>query len=387
MRAFSCVFPMLAMTVACGSSSSGISSDAGTPPGDGAAAALPFQPSNIALSDVAAQEAKAVAEDVTANCTIATDPTSPSQDCFHGPFVVVKQSDGSMVNMLVASSLTIEAAATIRVTGPVPLVLVSLGDVTLSGSIDGHSASLDVGPGGSPTAASNGPGMGAGGGAAGSGTTAVGGSGGSNCGVGGLGGGQTKAGTASGSADARPLKGGASGGGGQEGSGAGGGAIQIVASGTLTVGSSSFVSAGGEGGPIGGISASQNAGGGGSGGAILLEATTVALGGTLAANGGGGGGDYSGMGGADATSNATPAAGGAAGSSDGAGGSGAAGTSASGAAGTAPSMLNAGGGGGGAGWIRINTASGTATLGQVISPDPTTMCASVGTVREATAGP
>jgi hypothetical protein len=50
-------------------------------------------------------------------------------------------------------------------------------------------------------------------------------------------------------------------------------------------------------------------------------------------------------------------------------------------------MLNAGGGGGGAGWIRVNTASGTANLGQVTSPDLTTMCASVGTVRGATAGP
>jgi hypothetical protein len=38
------------------------------------------------------------------------------------------------------------------------------------------------------------------------------------------------------------------------------------------------------------------------------------------------------------------------------------------------------GGGGGAGRIRINTASGSATITGIVSPDPTTSCVSQGKI-------
>ncbi len=376
--------PAAALVAGCGTTASA-AGDAGST--DAAASALPFQPSNIASADINAQRAAAAAESISSDCVVKTDKTAPIQDCFASPIAVVAQADGTTVNLIVVASLQVAASATVRVTGAVPLIVVSLGDVTLAGAFDGHSASLNVGPGGAVGAQSNSAGSGPSGGTAAVATAAVGGSGGTFCGIGGLGGGQTLAGTSAGAADLRPLKGGSSGGGGSVGSGAGGGAIQISAAGTLTIASSGAISVGGQGGPIGGIAANQNAGGGGSGGGILLEATDVALAGTLAANGGGGGGDYSGTGGADATANATPAAGGAAGSSDGAGGTGAAAAASAGSAGTVPGGLNAGGGGGGAGWIRVNTASGAAVLGATVSPAAATACASVGKVRAANTAP
>jgi len=63
------------------------------------------------------------------------------------------------------------------------------------------------------------------------------------------------------------------------------------------------------------------------------------------------------------------------------GGVGSAGTTTTGSNGQA-SMSCATGGGGGAGWIRINTTSGSATLtGGVVSPDPTTPCTTQGTLK------
>jgi hypothetical protein len=64
-----------------------------------------------------------------------------------------------------------------------------------------------------------------------------------------------------------------------------------------------------------------------------------------------------------------------------AGGSGSAGKNVNGADGGAyapDAGAQVGAGGGGAGWIRINTATGMATIMGVISPDPTTKCFSHG---------
>jgi hypothetical protein len=45
-------------------------------------------------------------------------------------------------------------------------------------------------------------------------------------------------------------------------------------------------------------------------------------------------------------------------------------------------MVGEGGGGGGAGWIRINTTSGSATLtGGTVSPSAGTSCMSQGTLN------
>jgi hypothetical protein len=366
--------------------------DTALPDAEEAGAPLPFQPSNVTFASIDAQVAMAQAESVTTSCTVATTMSDPGGgDCFQSPIVAVTQPDGSSVNLVVVQSLTVAAGAVVRVTGEVPLVLVALGDITLSGTIDAHSALLNVGPGGGPPAASDAVGMGTGGGSAGSGADAIGGSGGSFCGLGGYGGGATAAATPAmpyGNADDRPLAGGSSGGGGDVGSGAGGGAVQIVSAGTITVATGGAINTGGEGGPIGGLAADQNAGGGGSGGAILLEATTVVVAGNLAANGGGGGGDYANPDGADATADATPAAGGAGGTDDAAGGDGSAGSTPSGGAGTAGTGgLNSGGGGGGAGRIRINTSTGTASITGVLSPSQMTACATVDTVRTSGSAP
>jgi hypothetical protein len=355
---------------------------------DSGSAAFPFQPSNVSLSEIAGVSRMARDENVSGSCSVSTDATAPEQDCFSSPIKPVTQPDGSTVNLIVVKSLAIQSTGAIGVTGGVPLVVVSLSNVTILGaSIDAASAGLSTGPGGAGAAASNANGMGPGGGTAGSGSATVGGSGGSYCGIGGLGGGQTALGIAYGGADIRPLVGGSAGGGGAVGSGAGGGAIQISAAGTMALSAGSTLTVGGQGGPIAGLAADQNAGGGGSGGSILLEATSVTVAGTLAANGGGGGGAYTGAGGADATPSATPAAGGTAGASGAAGGAGGAAATSNGLPGQSGVGKKSGGGGGGTGRIRINSMSGVATVTGVLSPSFATSCVAQGPLRTAAAGP
>ncbi len=384
----------LAVLTACSSSPSGLgSSDAGNDAlavdsgGVDAAAVFAFQPSNVRLADVTQAAPQAQDETIASACSIVTDTVAPEASCFLSPVEVVIQPDGSTVNLIVVKSFTLASNGLIAITGTVPLVLVSLSDVTISGPIDAGSRELNVGPGGAGPAPSNAAGLGLGGGGAASGSAAVGGAGGSYCGLGGLGGGQTTSGVTYGNSAIRPLVGGSAGGGGAVGSGAGGGGIQITAAGAITVGAASSITAGGEGGPIGGLSANQNAGGGGSGGSILLEATAVTVLGTLAANGGAGGGDYSGAGGADATPSATPALGGAGGSDDAEGGNGGAASAINGSPGQTGLALNSGGGGGATGRIRINSTNGMAALSGVLSPGATTSCVSQGPLRTAAAGP
>jgi hypothetical protein len=354
---------------------------------DGGGSPIGFQPSNLALKDIEGATASAQAEHVTASCKVETDLTAPSTDCFQSTISAVQQSDGSTVNLVVVKSLTVDAAVTITVEGPAPFALVSLGDLTLSGTIDAHSALLMQGPGGGIQAKSN---------AVGVGpldaptpyTGAPAGAGGSYCGRGGTAAGGTGIASQYGSIDVRPLLGGASGGSGAVGSGAGGGAVQLVSSGTLTIAAGGAINVGGEGGPISGLATGQNAGGGGSGGSIILEATTVAVAGNVAANGGGGGGSYSGATAGDGTADAVPAPAGEGDANDGAaGGAGGAGATVDGLPGLTGTTLNPGGGGGGVGRIRINTSSGAATTSGVISPATSTLCAIVGKVRAFSDGP
>jgi hypothetical protein len=352
-------------------------------------ATFTFSPSNVSIATIGAQQGSAADENLSSACQIKTDATAPEDDCFTSPIEAVMQEDGSTVNLVVMQSLQIQSTGAIAVTGGVPVVLVSLTDITfLGGNIQAGSASLAVGPGGAAGAGSNAMGSGAGGGVAASSTAAVGASGGSYCGLGGVGGGATTTSMVYGSASIRPLVGGSSGGGGTVGSGAGGGGVQLTAALTLTLDAGSYISVGGQGGPIGGLAADQNPGAGGSGGSILLEAPTVTVAGTLAANGGGGGGDYSTNGGANATPNATAAAGGAAGNSDGAGGTGGAATATAGGPGMTGTGLNAGAGGGGVGRILINSTTGAAMVtGAAMSPALTTSCATQGTLRTVAQGP
>lgn len=373
--------------------------DAGGSGQDAAPNGRGFTPSNIDLSGV---DLSMVGDaDIATNCAINTGTDAPGGSCLtlqdasgrSGVETVLMQSDGSKVHVFVVKSLTVEPAGHITINGPaggLPVVIVSLGDMTVLGTIDvsaKHDQSFGggfqssqisqkgAGPGGGPAATGTGGMLGAGAG------------GGSYCGKGGQGalesGATLTAGAAAapvGTVELVPLVGGSSGGSGTFGAGAGGGALQLVAFGQFSAGAGSTINVGGGGGePAVSSNPGDNSGGGGSGGALLIEATAVKIAGTLAANGGGGGG-VSNVG-LDATPDATPAPGGGK-PADGAGGAGSAGTSIDGAT---PASVNpgpVGGGGGGAGRIRINTTSGAAVLSAAtLSPAASTTCVTQGKVK------
>jgi hypothetical protein len=349
--------------------------DAGLPP-------FTFSPTNVGLGTIYTQASMAAVENLSTSCSVQTDATSPDDNCFTSPIVAVTQEDGSTINLVVVQSLVVQSTGSILATGGVPLVIVSLSDVKfMGGNLQANSESLQEGAGGALTTTSNAAGNGQGAGPAA--TTTVGGGGAGYCALGGAGGSSTTHGAKYGNAAIRPLVGGSSGGGGVGGGyGGGGGAIQIVAVGSLTIGTGSYITVGGEGAGI------DEGGGGGSGGSILLEAPVVTIAGTLAANGGGGASSDT-SNGADGSNNATAAAGGAASAGFAAGGNGGAGTTTAGAAGGAhATTTQAGGGGGSVGRIRINsgTAVATTTAG-VFSPALTTACATQGDLRSLTEGP
>jgi hypothetical protein len=322
-------------------------------------------------------------EDVASTCQIRA---SGATDCFsHPAYALVTQSDQSKVGVFVVKSFKIEPTAHVNIsglTGNYPVVIVSLGDFTALGPIDGHASDIH-GAGGGFESIANQDGTGPGGGPMGSTTT--GGGGGSYCGQGGQGNVAVgAAGTpgpkaaATGTPEIVPLRGGASGGaaGGAQG-GAGGGGLQIVAGGTFTLSAGTYINVGGGGGGYGFTSA-----GGGAGGSLLIEATTIKIAGIIAANGGGGSGAGVGVStGVDGTPNAMPAAGGMGATP---GGAGSGDTAIDGADAPAATVMGGGasGGGGGAGRIRLNSMSGMADLtGATFSPALTTSCVTQGMVK------
>ncbi len=374
--------PVLA---ACGSSTVTTTFDGGTE--GGAHASFSFQTSNVKLDNIDVSTVED--QDVTGSCQINAE--SGFADCFQRNFAAttVTQSDGSKVGIIVVKSLRVEPTAHIRVMGQLPLVLVSLTDMTILGTIDAHAESDVAYAGGFHALAAAGKGSGPGGGATGTGTggavPGVAGGGASYCGLGGKGAAEQGSTDvpgaptpAYGANDIRPLIGGSSGGVSSQAAGGGGGALQFVAGGSFTINVGASINAGGGGGEFGGIATGQNAGGGGSGGSILIEAPTVTMGGTLAVNGGGGGGSGAGGGtGKDANPDSNPAAGGGGASM---GGAGSAGASSNGANGNDTPGSTAGAGGGGAGRIRINT-TGVATVTGTFSPSAASTCVSQGKVR------
>ena len=299
---------------------------------------------------------------------------------------------GSEYGLMVVTSATIGAAATFRVTGSRPLILVSLGRVSVDGSIAINAKANVPGAGGGRGGSVGAPGDGCGGGLAGVvfASPAPGekrGSGGGGASFGGLGG---KGGRPQGGDPVRAecgdpcegaLIGGSGGGGGVHVGGlggAGGGAIQLVSGVEISFGPASLLHAGGGGGLRGGVVGDPGTGaGGGSGGAILFEAPAVSMLGILAANGGGGGGAGAlgdpGESGDDARVDLMRAAGGRGGvvfqgDDPGAGGAGSGDMSRDGLDGEF--RVNLGGGGGGAsGHICIRTR-GSLGGGGVFSPDP-----------------
>jgi hypothetical protein len=337
--------------------------DGPSPPVD--AGPLGFVASNVPPGDVttpAAADAGTVT--ITTSCT----------NCMPVPPQTITQVDGSPADLYVVQSFTLDTTATLTFTGPNPVIIASLGNAAINGTISVGAVGTTGGPGGFSSSGN----LGLGGGTPGTGAYAdsAGGAGG-YCGTGGNGGAATgptaPGGGKYGNATITPLVGGSAGAcnNGYAAGGAGGGAIQIVAATSIVVGAQGGITAAGAGG-IGGALA-----GGGSGGAILLEAPTVSVLGFLATNGGGGG-----PAGAEGTNTSQPASGGVDSSDVLIGGSGSAGATAAGQPGKydAASPSDLGGGGGGAGWIRVNTSGGSATVSGVVSPDPTTGCFTQGSI-------
>ena len=367
--------------VACSSGSTGTThADSGS----GGGASLGFTPSNLG--------AVTLDTNGVGDVQFATDETIETDlGGLLGPagaytYQEVPQASGPALGVFVVNSFTLASGATARVLGADALVIVALDTIRIDGSLLGNSMDPNKGPGATLQSDIAGTvGAGPGGGGPGSATTSAGGGG--YCGAGGAGASLAGAtddalgGPTFGNAALVPLLPGSNGGsGGVSPGGNGGGAIELVAAHGITV--TGIVHVGGNGGEESGVyqlgfANNQQASGGGSGGAILLEAPTVDVSGTLAANGGAGGGNAQGS---AATASATSAPGGPADASHAAGGDGSAGATVAGAQGSAVTGAASGGGGGGAGRIRINTATGQATLGGVVSPSPATSCVSQGTL-------
>lgn len=331
-------------------------------------------------------------------------PTGPMTLDVPGQYVF-DTSNGTLVDMLGVSttppgmmvgdvrvvsveSLAISGTSSLRVRGPVPLVIAVWSTAEISGLIDVSTTSAQIGAGSLPyatpstycathlsaTPAQNGAGGGGGGGGAMQGNGGNGGGGNNNNDTGGsgaAGGGTTSPLLAAGCPGDKGGNGGNAGGVG----GQGGGAIQITARTSIMITASGKINAGGQGGRPG-TGGTGGGGGGGAGGMIGLEtpSLTIQAGAILAANGGGGGQGGGNDGG-------TPEAGqdgqlsttGATGGDNGSGGNGGIGGISATAAGNGINDgAGGGGGGGGAGYITIKAMSRNDT-GAMFSPPATTI--------------
>lgn len=240
-----------------------------------------------------------------ANCDVQISTSTPDggvnwATCSTGPakpaHTIIPVGNSTAV-LFFMDSLTIGAGATVRATGTRPLIFAVKGDVNISGTLDvskgGAGSDIDCAPGAGNPGTVGDIGLfveiGGGGGGGAFGTNGAAGSDGNGAGKGG-------AGTANGTVDLVPLRGGCPGGGGGRSSassgagGRGGGAVQVTAGGSITIGQSGAIAASGEGGRGGGPT--MGGGGGGSGGAILLEGRSIELANAntaVVANGGAGG--------------------------------------------------------------------------------------------------
>ena len=365
---------------------------AGAPPD----LAPPFTPTHVSADDF-----RLGTQPLTVTMSIQTDAANLLIDGQPAPAGVSFAVENGLAG-IAASQVTVPANATVRVTGALPLVIVSGSSISVAGRIDISAHGVSPGAGGA------GPGAGgAGAGTAGN-QNAAGDSGGSGAGYGTSGGksgddtgtgcgiGGTKGvagGTTTGAPALTTLAGGAGGGAGKPGScdptnypaavgGAGGGALQLTAATSITV--AGAINAGGGGGQGGckdpGQANSGSGAGGGSGGAIFLETPALTVTGTLAANGGGGGGGAvltAGGAGGDGLAAATAATAGAGGDDAAAGGAevttdrGGVGSSTGKGGDTLNDNMcrNTGGSGGGAGRIRVRSRGAATTTGSTVSPD------------------
>ncbi len=314
--------------------------------------------------------------------TLDENPSNPGNPPVPVTSVELSQAGGPNIVVLVYDSITIQTGGNFSIVGSKPVVLVSLADITVNGSMYVQAVGGTPGPGGNLAGyCDNGKGEnagtddGVGGGGGGGGFGVSGGNGApaeNTFGVDSLGG------STEGNAVLIPLRGGCgggSGGGGGGVAGGGGGALQLVANDTISIPGNVIARGGGGRGAQG---VQQGGGGGGSGGGILLEAQNVTVSGSLTANGGGGGegsyggGMFAGENGEDGNNLlALPALGGFGGGFGGDGGNGAAGVTSAepGFIGVSDDTPGAGGGGGGGGVGRIHiNATSLNTAGATITP-------------------
>jgi hypothetical protein len=316
---------------------------------------------------------------------------------------VAQSPSGPQLAVLHVSTLLVNTAVVVRVTGSRPLVVIASGAITIVGRLDASGRNALPGAGGGFPATGDRPGAqgahnmtycDAGGGGAGHATG--GGIGGNVSGTGSVSGetcaasGGTPGGIA-GDAPITVLAGGSGGGPGRGGAagnvaqcvaagGAGGGAIQLSSATSITIEGDINVGGGGGTGGVGDDTTNctnrGSGGGGGSAGSIVLQSPsiTVAAGAGLVAHGGGGGGGAAvGVNGGDGGDGG--AAAGTAGTSGGnygaIGGAGGASSAPGNGGSNTGGDGNGAGGGGAAGRIAVfRSASGTATLVGTISPAP-----------------
>ena len=350
----------------------GTLSDAGADAdGPGPRMTLSYTPSNLGASTFNA----AITGPLTLssdNCVLYTDDQiitcasgqNPSMDM---QSVTLAGGAGEAV-VFVFTDISIDASSGLQIRGTKPGILVVLGSVNLSGTIDVSADNFGQSGMAIPGVRTSGAGVGAFGNSGGP----QGGGGGSFCGTGGHGAPASSDGFAPGmpygNASLVPLWGGSAGGGANTGgadlaNGNGGGALQISAAGNIIVHGGAVINANGS----GGVSQGNEQGeGAGSGGSILLEAPTIQIDGLLEANGGQGSDEKED--GAD-----PPADGGVASKAGCIGGNGGAGAQKDGSNG---GLVDGGfgGGGGGVGWIRLNGTSVTIT--GTITPSVASGCAS-----------
>ncbi|MBT8494078.1 MAG: hypothetical protein KJO07_13570 [Deltaproteobacteria bacterium] len=353
--------------------------------------ALLFTPSNFDVCDI--EE-----DPPTLALTTAATPLDTDAETLGGQPVgqVVTMADGTEALLVSARSFSLAEDTFLDVSGSRPLIIASLADIEIDGSIIATGNGTVVGAGGNPAACGAEAGTGAAGAAATGGF--IGGGGGGFAFVGGIGAvgppaapeSPAAGGAINGSNELVPLRGGCSGGtggGGRGGpGGGGGGAIQLVAAGSVRIGPKGRINVAGGGGLGGGLGpgieviAGDGGGGGGSGGGILLEAglsvvleadSPNALESVLTAAGGGGGsGAVNTEAGESATNGGTlgPGPGGTAQGPGGDPSSGAGGAGGGGALndagepglnGVGTAGIGGGGGGGGAGRIVLRSSEVT----------------------------
>ena len=308
------------------------------------------------------------------------------------PAVIVglPQSGAEQAAVLVVEGLTIEAEATLRATGTRPLIIASLGDVSIRGELDVSSTRAGMQgagansiactesssglPGVSDSTTTHGPGGGGGSLGDRGGNGGHGMAGGSSFASGGIGG-MPRLGLANDIAVAvfggcQGGDGTTAGGGGGVAGGASGGAIQVSSCGTITVHDDAVIRASGAGG-AGGATMLAGGAGGGSGGYIGLDAPKLVFhNATIVANGGAGGGGATNSGtsdgGEDGPDSTSPAAGG-----NNSGGSGGSRENPLGRSGQdSATSIAAGGGGGSVGVIALRSDEEPSLETALFSPAP-----------------